>query len=99
MLTTDEVKRIAAIMLHGAPKTKPKAEHIVRQLLMLPDALRADFDEVKAFLYDLVELEKQRTPMSIKKYKKVEKSYHSINKDRKEYGASVFDRNISERKG
>jgi hypothetical protein len=61
MLTTDEAKRMSAIMLHGSPKTKTKADHIVRQLLMLPDAIRVNFDEVKAFLYELLVNEKKST--------------------------------------
>ncbi len=60
MLTTEETKRISAIMLSGVPKTEEKADHIIRQLLTLPDAIRANFDEVKAFLYELVENEKKR---------------------------------------
>lgn len=60
MLTTEETKRIAAIMLSGSPKTKTKAEHIVRQLLMIPDAVRVDFDAVKAHLYDLIKNEQRK---------------------------------------
>lgn len=60
MLTTEETKRIALIMLSGAPKTKPKADHIVRQLLLLPDAIGVDFDAVKEYLYEVVENEKKR---------------------------------------
>ena len=60
MLTTEETKRIGKIMIDGAPKTRVKADHIVRQLLMLPDAIRVDFDAVKKHLYEIVENEKKK---------------------------------------
>lgn len=99
MLTTEETKRIAKIMIDGAPKTRPKADHIIRQLLMLPDAIRVDFDSVKKYIYEIVENEKRRPRINSKKRKMIEKSFYSLEKEHKEYGASVFDRNIGERKG
>jgi hypothetical protein len=55
MLTTEEVKRIAKIMLEGSPKTLEKVDHITRQLQNLPDAIRADFGAVNLYLIELLD--------------------------------------------
>lgn len=57
MLTTEETKRIAKIMFDGGPKKMERIGNVVRQLQMMPDTIRVDFQAVITYLIEVLENE------------------------------------------
>ncbi|MFA5235085.1 MAG: hypothetical protein WC390_11860 [Sulfurimonas sp.] len=57
MLKTFEVKRIALIMFKSNKPTESNVRFIIKQLQMMPDTVRANFEVVKEYLDDLLKNE------------------------------------------
>lgn len=55
LLTTEDVKRMAKIMISGYPKPGLKEiDHVTAQLQCLPDAIRVNFGDVNIYLIEIV---------------------------------------------
>ncbi len=50
MITTEEAKQIAKIMFDGGPKKSARIGNITKQIALLPDAVRVNFDAVRSYL-------------------------------------------------